>query len=119
MPIYVIQKHKATHLHFDLRLQKGNILKSWALPKRPPGRSGIKRLAVQVPDHAKSYASFEGKIEKGYGKGIVKIWDKGSYRPISIKPGKWVVDIRGKRLKGKYVLLRFRSKNWLFFKKKK
>ena len=83
MPIFVIQKHNATNLHWDLRLEINGRLKSWAVPKQPPRKKGLKRLAIQVPDHAKSYAKFEGKIPKPlYGAGTVKIWDKGTYKMI-------------------------------------
>jgi len=96
------------------------VLKSWAVPKEPPTRSGIRRLAVQVEDHPIEYANFEGVIPEGqYGAGIVEIWDKGTYRLIERTPDKIVFEIHGKRLKGKYCLIRFKGeKNWLFFKKK-
>jgi len=118
--IYVIQRHQASHLHWDLRLEMDGVLKSWAVPKEPPTRSGIRRLAVQVEDHPIEYANFEGVIPEGqYGAGVVEIWDKGTYRLIERTPDKIVFEIRGKRLKGKYCLIRFKGeKNWLFFKKK-
>ena len=118
--IYVIQKHNASHLHYDLRLEIDGVLKSWAVPKEPPLKPHIKRLAVQVEDHDLSYADFEGEIKEGYGKGTVEIWDKGTYELIDEKTGKFIVKIKGKRLKGEYVLLQFKEdeKNWLFFRKK-
>ena len=118
--IYVIQKHDASHLHFDLRLEMDGVLKSWAVPKEPPTAQGVKRLAVQVEDHPVSYAGFEGTIPKGeYGAGTVEIWDKGSYKLIDLKPNKLIVEINGAKLKGAYVLIRLKNpKNWLFFKKK-
>ncbi|MBU0959637.1 MAG: 3'-phosphoesterase, partial [Nanoarchaeota archaeon] len=73
MPIFVIQSHKARTDHYDFRLEMEGVLKSWALPKRPPRAKGTKRLAIRVEDHLKSYASFEGEIKEGYGKGTVKI----------------------------------------------
>jgi len=118
--IYVIQKHDASHLHFDLRLEMDGVLKSWAIPKEPPIAHGVKRLAVHVEDHPVSYAGFEGTIPKGeYGAGTVKIWDKGSYTLIDRKENKLIVKINGVKLKGAYVLIRLKdTKNWLFFKKK-
>jgi len=120
MPIYTIQKHFATHLHYDLRLEMNGVLKSWAIPKLPPRKKGIKRLAIQVPDHAKSYAKFEGEIKEGYGKGKVKIWDNGTYKLLEKNKNKIEIEIKGKKLKGKYVLINAKlgkdKKNWLFFK---
>ena len=118
--IYVIQKHAATHLHFDLRLEIDGVLKSWAIPKEPPTSPAVKRLAVQVEDHPVDYASFEGTIAEGeYGAGIVEIWDKGTYKLIDRKEDKLIVEIDGAKLSGVYVLVRFKDKkNWLFFKKK-
>jgi DNA ligase D-like protein (predicted 3'-phosphoesterase) len=118
--IYVVQKHAATHLHYDLRLEMDGTLKSWAIPKEPPIELGVKRLAVQVEDHPISYATFEGTIPKGeYGAGTVEIWDKGTYELIDRKEDKLIVEINGEKLRGSYVLVRLKSKqNWLFFKKK-
>ncbi|MCW4045438.1 MAG: 3'-phosphoesterase [Candidatus Bathyarchaeota archaeon] len=118
--IYVIQKHDASQLHFDLRLEIDGVLKSWAVPKEPPVAQGVKRLAVQVEDHPVSYAGFEGTIPEGeYGAGTVEIWDKGTYRLVERKEDKLIVEINGGKLKGFYVLVRLKdTKNWLFFKKK-
>jgi len=120
MPIFVIHEHHARNLHWDLRLEMGGVLKSWALPKSPPRTEGIKRLAIQVNDHLRSYANFEGEIDEGYGKGIVKIWDKGKYRIEEKTPDKLVIEIEGKVLKGKYVLIRTKyhekDNSWIFFK---
>ena len=118
--IYVIQRHAASHLHFDLRLEMDGVLKSWAVPKEPPTESGVKRLAVQVEDHPVEYASFEGAIPEGeYGAGTVEIWDKGTYKLIDRKENKLIVDIGGAKLKGAYVLIRLKDKkNWILFKKK-
>jgi len=117
--IYVIQKHAATHLHYDLRLEMDGVLKSWAIPKEPPTTPGVKRLAVQVEDHPIDYADFEGTIPEGeYGAGTVEIWDRGFFNLIDRKENKLVIEIRGEKLKGTYVLVRFKNKkNWLFFKK--
>ena len=118
--IYVIQKHDATHLHYDLRLEMNGVLKSWAVPKIPPTESGVKRLAVQVEDHPLDYANFEGTIPEGqYGAGTVEIWDKGKYVLKEKTSDKLIFEIRGNKLRGLYCLVRFKGKeNWLFFKKK-
>ena len=118
--IYVIQKHDATHLHYDLRLEMNRVLKSWAVPKTPPIKSGIKRLAVQVEDHPLDYADFEGTIPEGqYGAGTVEIWDRGKYILKAKNDDKLIFEIKGNKLKGLYCLIRFKGKeNWLFFKKK-
>ena len=119
---YVIQKHYASHLHYDLRLEENGVLKSWALPKEPPSKPGIKRLAVQTEDHPLGYENFEGIIPEGlYGAGRVEIWDRGHYIEIEADDQKKVIEIFGEKLNGKYVLLRLKQKgdkNWLFFKKK-
>jgi DNA ligase D-like protein (predicted 3'-phosphoesterase) len=118
--IYVIQKHTATHLHYDLRLEMDGVLKSWAIPKEPPVMPGVRRLAVQVEDHPVEYANFEGTIPEGeYGAGTVEIWDRGEYKLVDRKEDKLIIEISGNRLKGIYVLVRFKGQeNWLFFKKK-
>ena len=118
--VYVIQKHQATRLHYDLRLEMDGVLKSWAVPKTPPTEKGIKRLAVQVEDHPVEYANFEGIIPQGqYGAGTVEIWDKGRYILKERDEDKLVFEIKGDKLRGDYCLVRFKGrKNWLFFKKK-
>jgi len=118
--VYVIQKHQARRLHYDLRLEMDGVLKSWAIPKTPPTEKGVKRLAVQVEDHPVDYANFEGTIPDGqYGAGTVEIWDKGRYILKERDEDKLVFEIEGNRLRGDYCLVRFKGrKNWLFFKKK-
>jgi DNA ligase D-like protein (predicted 3'-phosphoesterase) len=118
--IYVIQKHAATHLHYDLRLEMDGVLKSWAVPKEPSTSPSIRRLVVQVEDHPLDYANFEGTIPEGeYGAGEVQIWDRGTYKLLDRKENKLVININGSKLRGIYVLVRFKDdKNWLFFKKK-
>lgn len=123
--VYVIQKHHASHLHYDLRLQRGKVLKSWAVPKEPPKAMGVKRLAIAVEDHDLDYADFEGEIPEGlYGAGKVEIWDSGYYEPLEVMKDRLVVHIHGKKLNGVYCLIRLKPKgkqknvNWLFFKKK-
>lgn len=121
--IYVIQKHQATHLHYDLRLEIEGVLKSWAIPKEPPMQPNLKRLAIKTEDHPIEYAKFEGIIPKGeYGAGKVEIWDKGNFIPIEIGDTKIIFSINGEKLKGDYCLIKLRPKidpkNWLFFKKR-
>ena len=117
---FVVQKHDATRLHYDFRLEMDEVLKSWAIPKEPPTEPNIKRLAVEVDDHPVSYITFEGTIPEGeYGAGTVEIWDKGTYTLKSRSSNKIVFTLRGEKLAGDYILVRFKEdKNWLFFKKK-
>lgn len=117
--VYVIQKHQATHLHWDLRLEKDGVLKSWAVPKEPPSEKGTKRLAVQVEDHPLDYANFEGAIPEGeYGAGTVEIWDRGTYTAEKWEDETIIVQIDGQRLTGRYCLIKLKRQenNWLFFK---
>jgi len=116
---FVVQKHQATHLHYDFRLEMDNVLKSWAVPKEPPTTSGVRRLAVQVEDHALDYIDFEGMIPKGeYGAGTVEIWDKGTYT-LKNRTDKMIeVTLQGARLKGNYALIHFKENNWLLIRKK-
>ena len=120
MSIFVIQEHHAKNLHYDFRLEIGGVLKSWAIPKTPSRIRNIKRLAIQVEDHSLDYADFEGEITEGYGKGKVKIWDRGIYKLIKKDKEKIEFELFGKKLKGKYVLINVRlqgnKKNWLFMK---
>ncbi|HLC65980.1 MAG TPA: DNA polymerase ligase N-terminal domain-containing protein [Candidatus Nanoarchaeia archaeon] len=116
---YLIHKHKATHLHWDLRLEYKGVAKSWAVPKEPTIEEGIKRLAVQVEDHAVDYMDFKGVIpEWQYGAGTVEIWDKGYWEPEIVEEKKIVGIIYGEKLKGKFTLINFKDKNWLFFRVK-
>ena len=120
-PVYVIQEHHATRLHWDIRFEINGTLKSWALPKGVPN-GNERRLAVQVNDHPIEYAAFEGTIPKGsYGAGEVKIFDIGTFKLESYdEKKKIVVSILGKKLQGRYCLLHFKPNedNWLFFKVK-
>ncbi len=121
VPVFVVHKHAATHLHYDLRLEMDGVLKSWAVPKEPPLKPGAKRLAIMVEDHPLDYASFEGVIEKGYGAGTVEIWDKGNYELVTREKDRIEVKFAGTKLKGTYLLVRFKKageNNWLFFKAK-
>ena len=129
-PIFVVQKHDASHLHWDFRLEADGVLKSWAVPKGPSMNPKEKRLAVQVEDHPLDYAEFEGVIPEGnYGAGTVEIWDNGTftyiqkYRGISeaIEHGILEFKLHGRKLKGLFTLVRTnmdgKDKNWLLMKK--
>ncbi|WP_292345846.1 non-homologous end-joining DNA ligase [Methanoregula sp. PtaB.Bin085] len=117
---FVIQEHHARHVHYDLRLERDGVLKSWAVPRGIPEIPGEKHLAVAVEDHPIEYASFEGEIPKGeYGAGTVTIWDSGTYETKHWDDTKIEVRLRGKRLDGMYVLVKFRragDKDWLLFR---
>ncbi|HWD92381.1 MAG TPA: non-homologous end-joining DNA ligase [Verrucomicrobiae bacterium] len=127
-PFFVIQKHDATRLHYDFRLEMDGVLKSWAVPKGFPTTHGDRRLAVQVEDHPLDYAQFEGTIPAGnYGAGTVMVWDIGSYEvsgdPLkSLESGKLHLTLRGKKLKGEWTLVRMRPREredkpqWLLLK---
>lgn len=123
-PIFVIQKHQARNLHYDLRLEFEGVLKSWAIPKKPPKKRLLKRLAIQTEDHPLDYASFKGKIPKGeYGAGMVEIWDKGFFNVLKgdLKKGSLQFKLAGDILKGIYNLVQLKKtgdKNWLLFKSK-
>jgi len=118
---FVVQEHHARRLHWDLRLELDEVLKSWAVPKKPPVKPGIRRLAVLVKDHPLDYISFEGTIPEGeYGAGIVKIWDSGKFTVENRKPDKLVFVLNGDKMKGRYTLVQFSKikENWLLFKTK-
>lgn len=117
---FVIQEHHSHKLHYDLRLERDGVLRSWAVPKGVPEAPGAKHLAVAVEDHPLEYARFEGTIPAGeYGAGEVTIWDNGTYDTRAWHDDKIEVTLHGKRLSGHYVLVRFKraGKNeWLVFK---
>ena len=116
---FVVQKHQATHLHYDFRLELDGVLKSWAVPKEPPAKPGIRRLAVAVEDHPVDYISFEGTIPKGeYGAGTVEIWDKGTFELKEGKEKAISLILHGTKLQGDYRLVNFKENNWLLFKAK-
>ena len=120
MPRFVVHKHAARTLHYDLRLELDNVLKSWAVPKGPPETSGVKRLAIAVDDHALDYIDFEGTIPEGqYGAGKVKIWDKGSFDLTKRTATTISLNFHGKRLEGDYRLIRTKDNNWLIFRTEK
>jgi DNA ligase D-like protein (predicted 3'-phosphoesterase) len=118
--IFVVQRHQARHLHYDLRLEMDGVLKSWAVPKEPPLEPGVKRLAVEVEDHPLEYANFEGVIPEGmYGAGRVEIWDRGTYQLKHRSMDKIEFSLNGEKMRGDYVLIRFkRNKDWLLIKRK-
>ncbi|MCU0721243.1 MAG: DNA ligase D, partial [Pirellula sp.] len=128
--IFVVQKHAASHLHYDLRLEVDGVLKSWALPKGPSLDPKVKRLAIEVEDHPLEYADFEGVIAEGnYGAGKVIVWDKGEWGPITsfeegYKTGNIQFNLFGQKLVGKWVLVRIRPKDgtsarqWLLIKER-
>jgi DNA ligase D-like protein (predicted 3'-phosphoesterase) len=109
-------------LHYDLRLEKDGVLKSWAVPKGIPADPSEKRLAVETEDHPLGYASFEGTIPKGqYGAGTVEIWDKGVYEAKVWDEKMIEFTVQGKKMKGRYVLVRLKKageKSWLLLKGK-
>jgi bifunctional non-homologous end joining protein LigD len=121
--IFVIQKHRATQLHYDFRLEADGVLKSWAVPKGPSLDPTVKRLAMQVEDHPVDYAKFEGVIPEGeYGGGTVMVWDYGTYNPetddvsTALRKGELKFELDGQKLKGSWVLVRTRDRQWLLIK---
>lgn len=123
---FVIQKHAASHLHYDFRLELNGVLLSWAVPKGPSVDPEVKRLAVHVEDHPLDYGSFEGTIPKGqYGAGTVEIWDKGTWEPDDANPnaaykkGHLSFTLKGRKCKGRWALTRINNndKTWLLIKK--
>ncbi|HEY3405928.1 MAG TPA: DNA ligase D [Ohtaekwangia sp.] len=131
---FVVQRHDASHLHFDFRLELNGVLKSWAVPKGPSLNPADKRLAIQVEDHPLTYGKFEGEIPEGnYGAGTVEIWDNGTYEPENttgdaqkeltkaLHAGSLKFTLSGKKLKGSFALVRLKDgkdKNWLLIKHK-
>lgn len=112
LPMFVIQKHAASRLHYDFRLEIDGTLKSWAVPKGPPYTKGERRLAMHVEDHPMSYGNFEGTIAPGnYGAGTVMLWDTGTFELMdgSMRRGKLHVRLHGKKLKGEWIIVRGRS----------
>ena len=125
--LFVVQKHAARRLHYDVRLEMDGVLKSWAVPKGPSLRAEEKRLAVHVEDHPVEYADFEGTIPEGnYGAGAVIVWDRGWYRLVKtgaprdqLRSGRLEVELFGVKLRGRWTLARMggKDKEWLLLKK--
>src|SRR4051812_29019514 len=105
MPRFVVQEHHATSLHWDFRLEHNGVAASWAVPKGVPEEPGIRRLAVQVEDHSIAHMSYTGPR--------VQIWDEGDYALEKWEDDKIVFELQGKRLNGRYALIRTDGKNWL------
>ena len=124
--LFVVQKHRATALHYDFRLEAGGVLVSWAVPKGPSLDPMDKRLAMAVEDHPLDYARFEGVIPEGeYGGGTVMVWDIGTYRledvetfDEALRKGRIVFTLNGKKLKGSWTLVRTGDRTWLLMKRK-
>jgi DNA ligase D, 3''-phosphoesterase domain len=128
VPRFVVQKHAASRLHYDFRLEVGGTLRSWAVPKGPSTNPRQKRLAVAVEDHSLGWGDYEGVIEEGYGAGAVIVWDRGKYVNRTERNGKMVsmeealergharFELKGEKLKGGYALTRLSSGNWLLVK---
>jgi len=134
LPIFVIQKHQASNLHYDFRIEVDGVLKSWAVPKGPSTDPSVKRLAVPTEDHPLGYADFEGIIPKDeYGGGTVMIWDRGTYRNLKaeqedetfksieqqLEDGHVTIWLEGEKLSGGYALIRIGGREkarWLLIK---
>ncbi len=126
---FCVQKHLASHLHYDFRLEHAGVLLSWAVPKGPSLDPTVRRLAMHVEDHPLDYGTFEGVIPEGYGAGIVLLWDEGTWEPevpdidAALKKGDLKFRLNGYKLKGSWVLVRTRSRSapddgrsWLLIK---
>ena len=126
---FCVQKHLASHLHYDFRLEHDGVLLSWAVPKGPSLDPAVKRLAMHVEDHPIEYGDFEGVIPSGYGAGIVMLWDRGTWVPevddvdAALKKGDLKITLNGYKLKGSWVLVRTKGKwsgggdrSWLLIK---
>ena len=119
---FVVQEHWAVKAkyHHDFRLEMSGVLKSWAVPKGVPEKKGIKHLAIQTESHPCDYLNFEGIIPEGYGAGTVKIFDKGKYKLKEKTKDRIIFELKGKKLKGNYNLIKLkdRKNQWIIFKSK-
>jgi len=129
---FVVQRHEATRLHYDFRIELGKVLKSWAVPKGPSLNPRDRRLAVQTEDHPVEYLEFEGEIPEGnYGAGVMRIWDTGVFYPVdkdhkkitekqalkNLENGELKMLVKGDKLEGEFVLVRLKDgKSWLMIK---
>ena len=117
---FVVQKHAARTLHYDFRLERDGVFKSWAIPKGVPERSGQRRLAVQVEDHTLEFGTFEGQIPEGeYGAGQIEIWDQGTYDIVDWKEDNVLFSLHGQRYQGRFRIIRFPrggARAWLLMK---
>jgi bifunctional non-homologous end joining protein LigD len=124
--LFVVHKHAASHMHWDLRLQMEGVLRSWAVPKGPSSNPADKRLAVHVEDHPLEYADFEGLIPEGnYGAGAVIVWDRGEWVPLEdpiagLAKGKLLFDLKGYKLRGRWTLVKIKraEREWLLIKER-
>lgn len=131
-PFFVVQKHKASSLHYDFRIQIEGVLKSWAVPKGPSMKPSVKRLAIETEDHPTEYGDFEGVIPEGeYGAGVVQIWDRGTFENLKTEDGEEVpieesyeqgqveVRLEGEKLRGGFALVKTGGSDddkWLLIK---
>lgn len=120
---FVVQKHRASHLHYDFRIEHQGVMLSWAVAKGPSLDPGVRRLAMMTEPHPMDYNAFEGVIPEGeYGGGTVMIWDRGTWEPQSpdvdkaLAKGDLKMKLAGKKLKGSWVLVRMRDRQWLLIK---
>ena len=133
MPRFVIQKHAASRLHYDFRLEMGGVFRSWAIPKGPSLDPRQKRLAVPVEDHPLGWGAFEGVIDDGYGAGTVIVWDRGEYKNVTEQDGRRVsmnrafvaghmtLELDGNKLRGGFALMRMSGRDdgdWLLIKRR-
>ena len=118
---FVVQEHNARTHHFDFRLEKDGVFKSWAVPKGLPDAIGVKRLAIQVDDHAVEFGGFEGTIPQGeYGAGKITVWDSGTYDPVEWSHERIRVILHGTRIAGSFEILKFKhgkEREWLIIQR--